>query len=77
MTKEKITIEVTKKQKSYLEWLLNKGMEVTKSNKKHAFFDETLAKVKNNNFYCWTDDCKHEKCDVQCEDCKNDTNNKR
>lgn len=31
----------------------------------------------SEQFYCWTDDCKHEPCSVQCEDCKNDPLNKQ
>ncbi len=28
--------------------------------------------VVSKPFYCWTDDCKNERCKEQCNDCKND-----
>lgn len=41
-------MEFTKDEKNALEWLLIKGMEITKSNKKHGIFDTMHERLVNN-----------------------------
>ena len=41
-------MEFTKQEKSALEWLLIKGMEITNSNKKYEVFDNMYERLVNN-----------------------------
>jgi len=41
-------MEFTKQEKSALEWLLVKGMEITNSNKKYEVFDNMHQRLVNN-----------------------------
>lgn len=55
-------MEFTKQEKSALEWLFIKGMEITNSNKKYEIFDNMHQKVVNN--------LPISGVTVRCSDCK-------
>ena len=52
-------------------WTLDMAMNFAEEYYEERTKALTIQRV-SKSFYCWTDDCKNERCKKQCNDCKND-----